>query len=623
MTPRVNLWLFFVAVVGAALVYGLVLDRPDAVIEERIAPASVPPALSPPVAVNGLVRREAVLMGSQFVFVAEGERARAAGAIAAAFERLRELEARISDWRPGSEISRLNDRAGIAPVQVGSDTFALLELSRELHRETGGAFDVTIGAVWDLWPFRDPRAPLPTENRIHESLALVGADRIELDRARSTAYLPVAGMRVNLGAIGKGYAAQAAIEVLRAHGIERAAVSAGGDTYLLGAKSDGPWQVGIEHPRWQGRYIERFAAGDVAVATSGDAERFVERGGKRYGHILDPRTGYPAEGVQSVTIVTADPVRADAYATAVFVMGVARGLAWVAAHPGTEALIVDGEGAVHRSPGWAAMARQAPPSAPEAAPPAAAVAPPAAQATPRERTPAATPRTGMVRVPAGPYLSGDDRRPVPLAYAFFIDRTEVSNRAYQDFLEASAGNPHAYCHPDEPPGKDHTPRYWREFRPPLFRESAAARLAPFDAETFRQPDRPVVGVDGWDAHAYCRWAGKRLPGRAEWEKAARGADGRVWPWGDAWDYRRANTGGEKWGEQDSHIYAAPVDAFPPGASPYGALNMAGNVAEWSADGFVLGGSSNGNPSQVRAAAAVERERGFRNFDIGLRCVADE
>jgi formylglycine-generating enzyme required for sulfatase activity len=226
-----------------------------------------------------------------------------------------------------------------------------------------------------------------------------------------------------------------------------------------------------------------------------------------------------------------------------------------------------------------------------------------------------------VRVPGGPFRTGDERAPDALP-AFRVDRTEVTNAAYARFLEAAAAT-HAHCHPDEPADKDHTPRYWREFRSPLFRASPAARVAPFDADTFRHPDRPVVGVDWWDAYAFARWAGKRLPTRREHEKAARGADGRRWPWGDHWDFGRANTGGEKWGERDGFTYAAPADSFPGGASPAGALHLAGNVAEWTDEGFVAGGSAVSPPSGVRGGAGHYREPGFRAFDLGFRCAADD
>jgi thiamine biosynthesis lipoprotein len=267
------------------------------------------------------------------------------------------MELSLSSWIPGSDISRLNERAGRRPVQVSEDTLELLQRAKRLSRATAGAFDVTVGAVWDIWPFRNRHAAIPSQEQIDQHVDLVDATSIEIDEYEGTAYLPRMGMKVNLGAIGKGYAAEIAIERMKKLGIERAAVSAGGDLYLLGKKTSGPWVVELEHPRWPGRYMDRFIAGDVAVATSGDAKQYVERDGRRYSHIIDPRTGRPANDCQSVTIVTQSPTEADAYATAVYVMGAERGMNWVEEHQGVEALIVDREGRAHRSSGWASLTR--------------------------------------------------------------------------------------------------------------------------------------------------------------------------------------------------------------------------------------------------------------------------
>lgn len=620
MNSRLIGALLLVVGVGAALAVGLLT---------RDAPPELPAGESPDfgtwTATGNLERREVAMMGTSVVFVVEGEPAAARTAIAAAEQRLRELEETISEWKPGSEISRLNGRAGLAPVKVGPDSMALLKLAKQFAAETDGAFDVTIGPVWDLWPFRNRERALPTDAELAQALKLVGCTRLELDEAAGTARLPTPGMRVNLGAIGKGYAARLACEVIRSHGFTHVAVSAGGDLCLAGRKQTGPWIVGIEHPLYPGQYIERFAAGDGGVATSGNAQRFVIRDGKRYGHILDPRTGQPVSHCLSVTVVCADAAAADAYATAVFVMGPDKGMAWVEAREGVEALIVDADSGVQRSSGWSRVAHSVA-AAQQSKPP---DENPVTPATPSRTTPV----TGLgvlagrvvlgetVLVPSGPYLLGDERVATELP-AYRMDKFEVTNRQYAAFLEAIREDPAEFDHPAQPRGKDHTPRYWTEFRPPLFRQSGAAALAPFDEKTFRDPDRPVVGVDWWDACAYARWAGKRLPTAQEWQAAARGTDGRLWPWGNEWDYARANTGGEKWGEKDGHIYAAPASAFLNGASPWGCLNMAGNVAEWTQEGFVVGGSSNSNPTHARCAARELREPEYRSFDIGFRCVAE-
>ena len=571
-----------------------------------------------------LSRREVAMMGTNVVFVVEGTGTRAEQAILAAENRLRELEARLSEWRPSSEISALNARAGIEAVKVSPDTMEILRLSKRYHADTSGAFDVTIGPLWDLWPFRNKERALPTQAELDSARKLVDASRLVLDESSGTAFLPQAGMRVNIGAIGKGYAAKLGLDVIRSHGFTRAAISAGGDVCLMGRKSSGPWVVGIEHPLYAGQFIERFETGDAGVATSGNAQRFVVREGKRYGHILDPKTGWPVDDCLSVTIVCSDAVAADAFATAVFVMGPSRGMEWVEARGDVEALIVDAQGLVHRSSGWSRVARAQPEPTGVKQAPKGHIATPPTRTTPVDDLGCLDGRDllgDLVGVAAGEYLLGDGKKPENLP-GFRIDRCEVSNAQYAAFLDAERTTRGAFDHQSQPKGKDHTPRYWREFRPTLFLESGAATLAPFDEKTFRDPQKPVVGVDWWDAFAYARWAGKRLPTALEWEAAARGRDGRLWPFGNQWSFSLANTGGEKWGEKDGHIYAAPVGDFDGGKSPSGCLNMAGNVAEWTQEGFVAGGSSNSNPTGVRCAARELREPEYRSFDIGFRCAAE-
>ncbi len=233
-------------------------------------------------------------------------------------------------------------------------------------------------------------------------------------------------------------------------------------------------------------------------------------------------------------------------------------------------------------------------------------------------------KAGMSYVPAGKFLSGDDKQTHNIPQAYWVDITEVSNSQYQLFIKET-NKPvgvNKYAHKNEPKQNSYQPKYWGEYRSKFFVGSPAAKVAPFNNETFTQAENPVVGVDWWDAYAFCQWSGKRLPTAVEWEKSARGVDGRIWPWGNVWHYENANTGGDKWGEVDGFIYAAPVVSFGRGASVYGILNMAGNVAEWIDEPALMGGSSNNRPSGVRSSAKIQRNKNYRSFNIGFRCATD-
>ncbi len=636
MKTNIKIWIFFLAIIAVTIVIGFGTGGGDNSHDKVTFPVAGNEIIINDMSTSdqlkdNLLSREFVLMGSQFTFVVETEKEAGMAAMEKIAKDLKNLENRISSWHPGSEVFKINEFAGIKPVKVSDETFNLIETSIELFEETDGAFDVTIGALWDAWPFNDPQRPLPTKQQIENAIELIGSDQIVLEESSKTVFLPKKGMKINLGAIGKGYAAQESITYMKSRGIERVAVSAGGDITLLGEKSSGPWVVGVENPRWPGKYIQQFLMSDMSVATSGDYERFIEREGKRYGHIIDPKTGYPVEGCQSVTIITKNAVNADAYATAVFVKGLEDGIDWVNNKEFTEALIVDTDGNIHKSEGWNALTSKQVKSNENSNTTSAKQL-----ITSKTEKPRTSPKTSkehashansknlvpMKIVPEGRFLSGDKKEKKILKKKVYIDETEVTNEQYKEFLHSNRNAPHKYCHVDEPANKDHEPRYWKGYLSQFFKRSVASKLAPFDEETFLKPDHPVVGVDWWDAYAFSKWAGKRLPSMMEREKAARGTDGRIWPWGDKWEYEKANTGGEKWAENDGFVYAAPAISFAKGASIYGHLNMAGNVAEWTDEGYIAGGSSRNNPSQVSCAAFVAREPAYRSFDIGFRCAAD-
>ncbi len=270
---------------------------------------------------------------------------------AAVFEVFHDVEARVSEWRDGSAIAAVNRAAGGATVPVDPDTLALVQRGVEIGRRTGCAFDVTWAALWGVWDFKGPpRLPEPAE--IAARLPLVDCTRVEVDPEHGTVRLPIPGMKLGLGGIAKGWALDRAAATLRARGVEDFNLLAGGQVLAGGHHGDRPWRVGIRDPR--GGPEDWFAvveASDLSVSTSGDYERYFELDGVRYHHILDPRTGWPARGLRSVTVVSADATLADALSTAIFVLGPDEGLALAAGWDGVEALLVDDEGRVLQTPG--------------------------------------------------------------------------------------------------------------------------------------------------------------------------------------------------------------------------------------------------------------------------------
>jgi thiamine biosynthesis lipoprotein len=282
-----------------------------------------------------------------------GDEPSARAAFARVFSEFDRLEGLLSVWREGSDVRRLNAAAGQGPVPVHEDTRRVLEAARRLSETTEGTFDITFGALADVWKFdhdQDGRVPTPAE--IAARQPLVDYRRVRVDDGPGTAVIERPGMRVHLGGIGKGYAVDRAVAMLRAAGLRDFLVQAGGDMYAGGVNGEVAWRLGIQDPRGAGG--EPFAQLDLTDATfstSGDYERFFEKDGARYHHILDPRTGAPARGARSVTIVTATATEAEGLSKGVFILGPERGMALVERLPDVEAVIVTADNRVLVSSG--------------------------------------------------------------------------------------------------------------------------------------------------------------------------------------------------------------------------------------------------------------------------------
>lgn len=256
---------------------------------------------------------------------APGEAA-ARAAAAAAMEEVARIEAKYSRYRSDSVVARINAAAGRAPVAIDAETAALLDYADACYRQSGGLFDATSGVLRRAWRFDGAR--VPTDDELAPLLELVGWDRVERDATHVR--LPRAGMELDFGGFGKEYAVDRAARVLREAGVESAMVNLAGDLAILAPHPDGaPWQVGIRHPRDPHRLLAALPVHSGAIATSGDYERFIEVGGVRHCHVLDPRTGRSARGLRSVTVHAASCLVAGSATTIAMLKGAEAGIAWL------------------------------------------------------------------------------------------------------------------------------------------------------------------------------------------------------------------------------------------------------------------------------------------------------
>jgi thiamine biosynthesis lipoprotein len=258
------------------------------------------------------------------------------------FARIREIEGMMSANQAGSDLDRINQNAGLAPVPVGPELITVLSRARYFAELSGGAFDPTIGPLVKLWGIGTDAARVPAEEEIRAALDKVNWRDLEIDAAAGTAYLTRPGMALDLGGIAKGYAADAAAALLREAALPRAVIDLGGNIFALGEKAGGkPWRIAIQNPREaRGTYIGVVEVRDRTVVTSGVYERFLETAGRRYHHILSTADGYPADpGLLSVSVIAENSMDADALSTTLFVLGCERGQA-LAESLGVEAIFV-------------------------------------------------------------------------------------------------------------------------------------------------------------------------------------------------------------------------------------------------------------------------------------------
>jgi thiamine biosynthesis lipoprotein len=298
-----------------------------------------------------IVRRSFSAMGTEVSFaVVSNDEDGAERAIAAAFDEIKRIEDLMTTWRD-SDIYRVNANAGIAPVKVSPETLEVIEMAQKTSKLSGGVFDISFYAMHGIWKFdEDMVKKVPSEAEIKKHLALVDYRKIKVDHDKSTVFLEKKGMGISLGGIAKGYAVDRAVAVLRKAGFPDAIVQAGGDLMCSGSKNGAPWVTGIRDPRGaRNEVYAKMMLTNHAFSTAGDYERFFILDGKRYHHIIDPRTGYPATKSRSVTIYAPNAFIADAVDDAVFILGWQKGFEMLDKLDDVGAVVIDDKGKVHVS----------------------------------------------------------------------------------------------------------------------------------------------------------------------------------------------------------------------------------------------------------------------------------
>jgi len=306
-------------------------------------------------AVSGqkIYKRALSMLGSPFeITVVANDSISAEKALDMAVAEVRRVENLISDWKPDTEISAVNRNAGKQAVKVSNEVFDLVSRSLKISELTEGAFDVSYASMDRIWKFDGSMTAMPTPEAIQKSVERVGYHNIIMDTKNTTIFLKNEGMKIGLGGIGQGYIADNIKALLIANGFHSGIVNVSGDVSAWGTMPDGkPWSVGIVNPMNKNKIFATFPLIDSAVETSGSYEKFVVFDGKRYSHIIDPRTGYPAMGIVSVSVFSKQTEISDALATSIFVMGKDVGLNLINQLKGIECIIIDDQGKIYSSEG--------------------------------------------------------------------------------------------------------------------------------------------------------------------------------------------------------------------------------------------------------------------------------
>lgn len=305
------------------------------------------------VATSSLIHRRVLkLMGNRFeITIVNEDKKWAEDRIEDAVAEIRRIEKLFTTFNEESQTSLINRNAGICPVKVDREMLDLIRRSKKISDVTQGAFDISYGSIdkW-LWNFDTTMTSLPDPELAKQAVHLINYQNVILDEARSTVFLKEKGMRIGFGGIGKGYAAEKAKIILQEKGVKSGIVNAAGDLTAWGKQPNGEdWTIGIADPDAARHPFSYFSISDMAVATSGNYEKYIMIDGKKYSHTIDPKTGLPVRGIKSVTIICPNAEIADAMATPVMIMGIEVGLDMVNQVKGLGCIIIDDTNTIHTS----------------------------------------------------------------------------------------------------------------------------------------------------------------------------------------------------------------------------------------------------------------------------------
>lgn len=292
--------------------------------------------------------RDTILMGSPFrITIVETSKEKANQYINKAIDEIVRIENIISEWQPHTKVSEINRQAGIKPVKVPIELIELTKTALHFSKLTNGAFDISVISMDKIWKFDGTMSQLPTPKQIKNAKRLVGYKNIIINEQNQTIFLKQKGMKIGFGSIGKGYAADRARNVLQKLGVASGIVDASGDMALFGEQENGkPWRIGINHPTNETGLADIISLKNASVTTSGDYEKYAFINGVRYGHIINPATGYPSQGIVSVSIIGENATIANGLSTSIMVLGVKKGQKLLTYFPNYTSLIINQKGEI-------------------------------------------------------------------------------------------------------------------------------------------------------------------------------------------------------------------------------------------------------------------------------------